>query len=108
MLHDGRQLVEEYRRINPRRLLGRILGPCLFLWHGENGELAPIFGFHLPVELAERVELDLAQRGLDGSLILRSVVMKMRGMVTAKSVDERTTPAMPAGVSPFQFGPTTM
>jgi hypothetical protein len=34
--------------------------------------------------------------------------MKMRGMVTAKSVDERTTPAMPVGVSPFQFGPTTI
>ena len=34
--------------------------------------------------------------------------MKMRGIATAKSVVERTTPAMPAGVSPFQFGPTTM
>ena len=65
--------VEEHRRVNPRRLLGRILGPCLFLWHGESGELAPVFGLHLPVELAERVELDLAQRGLDGSLILGTV-----------------------------------
>ena len=34
--------------------------------------------------------------------------MKMRGMVTAKLVDERTTPAMQGQVSPFQFGPTTM
>jgi hypothetical protein len=34
--------------------------------------------------------------------------MKMRGMVTAKLVDERTTPAMPGGVSPFQSGPTIM
>ena len=50
------------------------LGRLFSSWHGENGELAPIFGFHLPVELAERVELDLAQRGLYGSVILVSVI----------------------------------
>ena len=66
--------VEEHRRVNPRRLLGRILRPGLFLWHRESGELAPVFGLHLPVELAERVELDLAQRGLDGRVILGGVV----------------------------------
>ena len=34
--------------------------------------------------------------------------LKMRGIMNMSSVDERTTDEMPAGVSPFQFGPTTM
>ena len=41
---------------------------------GKMGELAPVFGLLFPVELAERVELDLPQRGLDSRLILGSVV----------------------------------
>ena len=51
-----------------------ILWPGRFRWHRENGELAPVFGLLFPVELAERVELDLPQRGLDSRLILGSVV----------------------------------
>ena len=37
-------------------------------------ELVPVLGLHFPVELAERVVLNLAQRGLDGRVILRSVI----------------------------------
>src|SRR5229473_3442669 len=37
-------------------------------------ELAPIFGLHLPVELRERVEIDLAQQRLDGGVILGRIV----------------------------------
>ncbi len=32
--------------------------------------------------------------------------LKMRGTMNASSVEERTTALMPAGTSPFQFGPT--
>ena len=37
-------------------------------------QLVPVLGLHFPVELAERVELDLAQRGLDGRVILGGII----------------------------------
>lgn len=68
-----------------------------------------VVGKTLIVELAQRVDQDLVQRGLYGPLILGGASFrKMRGMVAAKSVLEHTTPLMPAGVAPFQFGPTIM
>lgn len=58
--------------------------------------------------MAQRVQLDLSQRGLNCLVISGVSVMKMRGMVTAKTVDERTMPAIPGRASPLQFGPTTV
>ena len=49
------------------------LGRVASVGTGKMGELAPVFGLHFPVELAERVELDLPQRGLESLLILRTV-----------------------------------
>jgi hypothetical protein len=43
-------------------------------WLGEGGELAPVLCFHLSVELAQGVELDLTQRRLDGFAILGCVI----------------------------------
>ena len=48
-----------------KKIAGSTQGGCLleysgrvFSRHRESGQLAPVFGLHLPVELAKRVELE--------------------------------------------------
>ncbi len=65
-------MVEERRRVNPGRLSGRILRRRSFPL--DIRKLTPILRFHLSVELAQWIELDLVQRRLDGRVILRGVI----------------------------------
>ena len=50
------------------------LGRVFSFGTGKVRELAPVLGLHLPVELAQRIDLNLAQRGLDGRVILGGVI----------------------------------
>jgi|HubBroStandDraft_6_1064221.scaffolds.fasta_scaffold4680566_1 hypothetical protein len=64
------------------------------------GKFVTVPRFHLSVELAQRVELDLAQCGLDRRVVLRGVIHEhARHGDGEVSVDESITPEMCPRVS---------
>src|SRR5262249_10458856 len=72
LFHDDRQFVEERLWINPRRLSGRILFRAAFTV--DLRKFATVLRLHLPVKLAQWVEHDLVQYGLNGRVILWGIV----------------------------------
>jgi hypothetical protein len=62
----------------------------------------------LPVEARERVEDDLTEQRLDGGVILRRVVQEYAWDGETTVVEDRNAAVITSGVSPFQFGPTSM
>ena len=95
------ELVEELFRHDPCRLAA-----ALGFRTGDRRRLAPVLGLHLPVEVLQRIGDDLVDDRLDRLAVLGVSSMKTRGMALASAVELRMTASMPAGFSPFQFGPT--
>ena len=96
------ELVEELLGHDPFRLAA-----ALGLRPGDRRRLRPVLGLHLFVEVLERVEDDLVDRGLNGLAVLRRVFHEDAGNGVGQrggAADDR----FDAGrLVAFHFGPTS-